>query len=52
MIRTVLFGLAALVAVIWLIGLGVHILGAFIHIFIVAAIILLIGGFVLGRETV
>lgn len=51
MIKAVLLTVAAILAVFWIIGLAAHILGAAIHIFIVAAIVVALGSFLVGRET-
>lgn len=51
MIKGILLAIAAILLVFWIVGLVVHILGAFIHIALVAAVVLVIGCFVIGRET-
>ncbi|HWE63960.1 MAG TPA: DUF5670 family protein [Chloroflexota bacterium] len=51
MIKSILLGIAAILLIFWIVGLAAHILGAAIHIFLVVAIVLALGSFVLGRET-
>lgn len=46
---SILWIIAAILVIFWLIGLVAHILGAFIHIFLVIAVIAFIAGFVLRR---
>jgi hypothetical protein len=43
---TILWIIAAILVVFWIIGLAVHVLGAFIHILLVLAIIAFIVGFI------
>jgi hypothetical protein len=45
-----LLAIALILAVFWIIGLVAHILGAAIHVFLVVAIVLILGSFLLGRE--
>jgi hypothetical protein len=52
MIRNVLLAIALLLAVFWIVGLVAHILGAAIHVFLVVAIVLILGSFLLGRTAV
>jgi hypothetical protein len=51
MIKGILLAIAAILLVFWIVGLVAHILGAFIHVALVVAIVLVIGSFVMGRET-
>jgi hypothetical protein len=46
---TILFIIAAILVVFWIIGLAVHILGAAIHVFLVLAIVAFIIGFLMRK---
>jgi hypothetical protein len=50
MIKRVLLAIAVILAAFWIIGLVAHILGAAIHVFLVLAILLVLGSFLVGRE--
>jgi hypothetical protein len=51
MIVVALLVLAVVCGVFWVVGLVAHILGVAIHIFLVLALLALLGSFVLGRRT-
>jgi Family of unknown function (DUF5670) len=51
MFRSSLLAIAAILVVFWVVGLAAHILGAAIHAFLVVAIIVALGSFILGRES-
>lgn len=46
-----LVGLAVILFILWLAGLALHILGGFIHVLLIIAIIALIAGFFGGRSS-
>jgi hypothetical protein len=52
MLRGILWTIAAILVIAWIVALAVKVTFAAIHILIVAAVILVIGSFVLGREVV
>jgi hypothetical protein len=47
---SILYGIAVVLVVLWLIGLVVHITFAAIHLLLVVAVILIIYNFVMGRR--
>ena len=47
---SILYGIAAILVVIWLIGLVVHITFAAIHLLLVVAVILVLYNFIAGRR--
>lgn len=47
-----LIAIAAIVLVLWLLGwLAFHIAGAFIHLLLIVALVILVVGFISGRRT-
>jgi hypothetical protein len=48
-----LYTLAVILLIAWLLGLvGAYTIGAFVHILLVVALVLLLVGFITGRQTV
>ncbi len=47
----ILVAAAIILFILWLAGLGLHILGGFIHILLILAIVALVVGFIGGRRT-
>lgn len=50
MLRSILIAVAVILVAIWLVGLVAHVAAGAIHLLLVAAVVLLIANFVLGRS--